>query len=32
LYAEAARQAPSVPERQHLTRQAARVNQLLRGR
>ena len=32
LYAEAALQAPSLPERQHLTRQAARINQLLRDR
>jgi len=30
LYAEAARDAPSVPERNHQTLQAARVNQLLR--
>jgi RNA polymerase sigma factor (sigma-70 family) len=30
LYAEAARAATSVPERDHLTRQAARVRQLLR--
>ncbi|MCK8674490.1 RNA polymerase subunit sigma-24 [Rhodococcus sp. HM1] len=30
LYAEAARVAPSVPERDHLTREAARVRQLLR--
>ena len=30
LYAEAARTATSVPERDHLTRQAARVRQLLR--
>jgi RNA polymerase sigma factor (sigma-70 family) len=30
LYAEAARAAASVPERDHLTRQAARVRQLLR--
>jgi RNA polymerase sigma factor (sigma-70 family) len=29
LYAEAARAAPSVPERDHLTRQAARVRHLL---
>jgi hypothetical protein len=26
LYAEAARSAPSLPERDHLTRQAARLN------
>jgi RNA polymerase sigma factor (sigma-70 family) len=32
LYAEAARAAASVPERDHLTRQAARVRQLLPGR
>jgi predicted RNA polymerase sigma factor len=31
LYAEASRSAPSVPERDHLTRQAARVRQLLRA-
>lgn len=31
LYAEAARAAASVPERDHLTRQAARVRQLLRA-
>jgi predicted RNA polymerase sigma factor len=31
LYAEAARSAASVPERDHLTRQAARLNALLRG-
>ena len=31
LYAEAARDAPSVQERAHQTHQAARVNQLLRG-
>ncbi len=31
LYAEAARDAPSVPERAHQAHQAARVNQLLRG-
>jgi RNA polymerase sigma factor (sigma-70 family) len=31
LYAEAARSAPSVPERDHLTRQAARLNAQLRG-
>jgi predicted RNA polymerase sigma factor len=30
LYAEAARSAPSVPERHHLTRQAARLNAQLR--
>ncbi len=30
LYAEASRVAASVPERDHLTRQAARVRQLLR--
>ena len=30
LYAEASRAAPSVPERDHLTREAARVRQLLR--
>ena len=30
LYAEAARTATSVPERDHLTRQAARVRQVLR--
>lgn len=30
LYAEAARTVASVPERDHLTRQAARVRQLLR--
>ena len=30
LYAEAARSAPSVPERDHLTRQAARLNGQLR--
>ena len=30
LYAAAARHAPSVPERDHQTRQAARLNQLLR--
>jgi RNA polymerase sigma factor (sigma-70 family) len=30
LYAEAARSAPSVPERDHLTRQAARLNAQLR--
>ncbi len=31
LYAEAARSAPNLPEREHLTRQAARLNALLRG-
>jgi RNA polymerase sigma factor (sigma-70 family) len=31
LYAEAARSAASVPERDHLTRQAARINAELRG-
>jgi RNA polymerase sigma factor (sigma-70 family) len=31
LYAEAARLASSIPERDHLTRQAARLNALLRG-
>ncbi|MFI7542364.1 RNA polymerase sigma factor [Actinoplanes sp. NPDC049599] len=31
LYAEAARSAPSLPERDHLTRQAARLNTRLRG-
>ncbi len=31
LYAEAARLAPSLPERDHLTRQAARLNAQLRG-
>ncbi|MDG4823823.1 sigma factor [Asanoa sp. WMMD1127] len=31
LYAEAARSAPNVPERAHLTRQAARLNARLRG-
>ena len=30
LYAAAARNAPSVPEREHQMRQAARLNQLLR--
>ncbi len=30
LYAEASRAATSVPERDHLTREAARVRQLLR--
>ncbi len=32
LYAEAARAAASLPERDHLTREAARVRQLLRPR
>lgn len=32
LYAEAARHAPNLAERDHQTRQAARVNQILRGR
>lgn len=32
LYAQAARDASSLPEREHQTRQAARVNALLRGR
>ena len=31
LYAAAARSAPSLPERDHLTRQAARLNAQLRG-
>ncbi|MFC4784694.1 RNA polymerase sigma factor [Nocardioides sp. MAHUQ-72] len=31
LYAEAARQAPNLPERDHLTRQAARLNGAVRG-
>ncbi|MEI5098087.1 RNA polymerase subunit sigma-24 [Streptomyces sp. PmtG] len=31
LYAQAARSAPTVPERDHLTRQAARLNTRLRG-
>ncbi|MGY1821027.1 RNA polymerase sigma factor [Geodermatophilus sp. SYSU D00079] len=31
LYAEAARAAPDLPEREHLTRQAARLNAELRG-
>ncbi|MFF0903192.1 UNVERIFIED_CONTAM: sigma factor-like helix-turn-helix DNA-binding protein [Kocuria sp. CPCC 205316] len=31
LYAEAARSAPSLPERDHLTRQAARLNARFRG-
>ncbi|UWE07838.1 RNA polymerase sigma factor [Actinacidiphila bryophytorum] len=31
LYADAAHQAPSLPERTHLTRQAARLNALLGG-
>ena len=30
-YAEAARSAPNLAERAHLTRQAARINQMLRG-
>jgi hypothetical protein len=30
LYADAARSATTVPERDHLTREAARVRQLLR--
>ena len=30
LYTEAARDAPNIPERNHQTRQAARINQLLR--
>jgi hypothetical protein len=30
LYAEAARSAPNLPERDHLTRQAARLNAQLR--
>ena len=30
LYAQAARTAPNVPERDHLTRQAARLNARLR--
>ena len=30
LYAEAAQRAPSLAEREHLVRQAARVNQVLR--
>ena len=32
LYAEAARSAPNLPERDHLTRQAARLNAQLRSR
>src|SRR4051812_32162246 len=32
LYADAARAAPNLPERDHLTRQAARLNAVLRGR
>jgi predicted RNA polymerase sigma factor len=32
LYAEAARSAPSLPERDHLTRQAARLNAHLPSR
>ncbi len=32
LYAEAARAAPNLPERDHLTRQAARLNSQLRAR
>jgi hypothetical protein len=31
LYAEAARSAPNLAERHHLTRQAARISQTLRG-
>ena len=31
LYADAARSAPNLPERHHLTRQAARISQALRG-
>jgi hypothetical protein len=31
LYAEAARSAPNLPERDHLVRQAARLNAELRG-
>jgi RNA polymerase sigma factor (sigma-70 family) len=31
LYADAARSAPNLAERHHLTRQAARINQALRG-
>ena len=30
-YVEAARDAPNIPERNHQTRQAARVNQILRS-
>ncbi len=32
LYADAARTAPNLPERDHLTRQAARLNATLRSR
>lgn len=32
LYAQAAREAPNLPEREHQARQAARVNELLAGR
>ena len=32
LYADAARSAPNLPERDHQTRQAARLNQVLRAR
>ncbi|MCD6031929.1 MAG: Uncharacterized protein K0S78_4111, partial [Thermomicrobiales bacterium] len=32
LYAEAARSAPNLPERDHLTRQAARLNAHMRSR
>ncbi len=31
LYADAARSAPNLAERDHLTRQAARINRALRG-
>jgi len=31
LYADAARSAPNLAERDHLTRQAARINHALRG-
>jgi hypothetical protein len=31
LYADAARSAPNLAERHHLTRQAARISQALRG-
>ena len=31
LYADTARSAPNLAERDHLTRQAARINQTLRG-
>jgi hypothetical protein len=31
LYADATRCAPNLAERHHLTRQAARINQALRG-